>query len=82
MTNDDGKPRVMVTVQLFAAAREAVGASTVSVGPGTLAEIVAGFESPVVDKCSFLVNGIAEEDRSRLLVDGDTLDVLPPFAGG
>jgi molybdopterin converting factor small subunit len=72
----------MVTVQLFAAAREAVGASTVSVASGTLSDIVAGFESPVVDKCSFLVNGIAEEDRSRLLVDGDTLDVLPPFAGG
>jgi molybdopterin converting factor small subunit len=72
----------MVTVQLFAAAREAVGASTVSVASGALSDIVAGFESPVVDKCSFLVNGIAEEDRSRLLVDGDTLDVLPPFAGG
>jgi molybdopterin synthase sulfur carrier subunit len=44
--------------------------------------VVAAFDFPVIAKCSFLVNGIAETDRSRVLIDGDTVDVLPPFAGG
>ena len=84
----------MIEVRFFAAARAAVGSSTVSVpapvpvsvpgsGPvGTLATVLAGFDFPVIARCSLLVNGVAESDRSRVLVDGDTVDVLPPFAGG
>jgi sulfur-carrier protein len=72
----------VVELRFFAAARAAVGASSASVAPGTLRDSLAGFGSPVLAKCSFLVNGIAETDGSRVLVDGDTVDVLPPFAGG
>ncbi|HEX4399996.1 MAG TPA: MoaD/ThiS family protein [Galbitalea sp.] len=72
----------MVKVRFFAAARAAVGASTASVPAGTLESVLAAFEFPVIAKCSFLVNGVAEADRSRGLVEGDTVDVLPPFAGG
>ncbi|MBV1781379.1 MoaD/ThiS family protein [Paeniglutamicibacter sp. ABSL32-1] len=36
----------------------------------------------VLGRCSFLVNGVSEQDRSRALHPGDELDVLPPFAGG
>ncbi len=72
----------MVTVRFFAAARDAVGASVLTVDAGTLANVLARFDSPVIARCSLLVNGIAEADASRALVDGDTLDVLPPFAGG
>ena len=36
----------------------------------------------VLRRCSFLVNEVAAKDRSRVLADGDVLDVLPPFAGG
>ncbi|MCV9994313.1 MoaD/ThiS family protein [Paeniglutamicibacter sp. ZC-3] len=36
----------------------------------------------VLDRCSFLVNGVSEQDHSRVLRPGDELDVLPPFAGG
>jgi molybdopterin converting factor small subunit len=36
----------------------------------------------VLRRCSFLVNEVAAKDRSRPLVDGDLVDVLPPFAGG
>lgn len=72
----------MVTVHLFAAAREAAGTPESTAKPGTLAAMIAEFDSPVIAKCSFLVNGIAEPDLSRVLVDGDTVDVLPPFAGG
>ncbi|WP_411733601.1 MoaD/ThiS family protein [Paeniglutamicibacter sp.] len=36
----------------------------------------------VLARCSFLVNGVSEQDHSRALRPGDELDVLPPFAGG
>ena len=36
----------------------------------------------VLARCSFLVNGTSEQDKTRLLHPGDELDVLPPFAGG
>lgn len=72
----------MITVRFFAAAREAVGVSTASVDSGTLGSVLDAFDQPVITRCSYLVNGISEEDRSRLLADGDTVDVLPPFAGG
>ena len=44
--------------------------------------MLAGFDNPVIAKCTFLVNGIAEADLARVLADGDVVDVLPPFAGG
>jgi len=72
----------VVTLRFFAAARAAVGSPTATVPVGTLASALAAFDFPVIAKCSFLVNGIAETDRSRVLSDGDTVDVLPPFAGG
>jgi molybdopterin synthase sulfur carrier subunit len=72
----------VVTVRFFAAARAAVGASSASVPTGSLDSVLAGFEFPVIAKCSFLINGISETDRSRAVVDGDIVDVLPPFAGG
>jgi molybdopterin synthase sulfur carrier subunit len=72
----------MVTLRFFAAARAAVGSPTLSVAPGTIGEVIATFGSPVLDRCSVLVNGIAAIDPSQLLVDGDVVDLLPPFAGG
>jgi molybdopterin synthase sulfur carrier subunit len=72
----------VVTIRFFAAAREAVGASSIPVPPGLLGSVLAAFDAPVLARCSWLVNGVAEEDPARMLVDGDTVDVLPPFAGG
>jgi molybdopterin synthase sulfur carrier subunit len=72
----------MVTLRFFAAARAAVGSPTLSVAPGTISEVIAAFGSPVLDRCSVLVNGIAVTERTQHLVDGDVVDLLPPFAGG
>jgi sulfur-carrier protein len=72
----------MVELRFFAAARAAVGASTRSMPAGSLGSALAAFDYPVIARCSLLVNGVAETDPGRLLVDGDTVDVLPPFAGG
>ena len=36
----------------------------------------------VLDRCSFLCDGIAVRDAGKTLETNQTVDVLPPFAGG
>jgi molybdopterin synthase sulfur carrier subunit len=72
----------MVTVRFFAAARAEVGSAQVSREPASIDGLLAPFDSPVLRRSSFLVNGIATTDRATVLSGGDVLDVLPPFAGG
>ena len=82
---------VTVTVRYFAAARAAAGAETetVRLAPGTtvaaLVDTLAA-RAPelarVLCRCSFLCDGIAVRDEALELSDGQTVDVLPPFAGG
>ncbi|MFK0074121.1 MoaD/ThiS family protein [Arthrobacter woluwensis] len=38
--------------------------------------------SRVLSRSSFLINGVAAKDHAKPLSPGDTVDVLPPFAGG
>ncbi|ORB14844.1 MoaD/ThiS family protein [Mycobacterium noviomagense] len=82
---------VRVTVRYFAAARAAAGAEseTVCVRPGaTVAELVDGLGArnsqlaTVLSRCSYLCDGIAVRDVQTALHSGETIDVLPPFAGG
>lgn len=86
-----GAQGIQVTVRYFAAARAAAGveAETVVVRPGTtvagLVERLAVRGSrlaTVLDRCSYLCDGVAVRDESAALRPGDTVDVLPPFAGG
>ena len=88
------RAEIPVTVRYFAAARTAAGAEseTVAVRPGaTIAELVDGLArrntrlATVLGRCSYLCDGIAVRDdtaTSRRLRAGETIDVLPPFAGG
>lgn len=85
---------IQVTVRYFAAARAAAGAEseTVTLRPGaTVAELVDGLAdrdtrlATVLSRCCYLRDGIAVRDdavTSRPLRSGNTIDVLPPFAGG
>ena len=82
---------IRVTVRYFAAARAAAGAEseTVVVRPGTtVAELVDRLAvrgtrlATVLSRCSYLCDGIAVRDETAALRAGDTIDVLPPFAGG
>jgi sulfur-carrier protein len=82
---------IHVTVRYFAAARAAAGAEseTVVVRPGTtVAELVDRLAvkgsrlATVLSRCSYLCDGIAVRDETTALQSGDTIDVLPPFAGG
>ena len=72
----------MVTVRFFAAARAAVGEHSVAIDVTSIQAILDRFDDPVVARCSFLVNGVAATDPGIVLVAGDEVDVLPPFAGG
>ncbi|OBI43080.1 MoaD/ThiS family protein [Mycobacterium sp. E796] len=82
---------IQVTVRYFAAARAAAGAEseTLVVRQGTtVAELterlaVRGSRlATVLSRCSYLRDGIAVRDETTPLQTGDTIDVLPPFAGG
>jgi len=82
---------IKVTVRYFAAARAAAGAEseTLVVRPGTtVAELVERLAvrgtplATVLSRCSYLCDGIAVRDETAALRSGDTIDVLPPFAGG
>lgn len=77
-----------VEVHLFAAARVAVGESSVSVQSGTLGsvldELCTRFPAfaTVRPRCSYLLDEIACTDESAVVTSGSRVDVLPPFAGG
>ncbi|HEX7350776.1 MoaD/ThiS family protein [Brachybacterium sp.] len=78
-----------VRVRLFAGAAAAYGADQVQVRARTLQGAVDALRSGasddavrVIERSSLLLNAVACTDRDRVLVDGDRVDVLPPFAGG
>ncbi|OZG29648.1 molybdopterin synthase sulfur carrier subunit [Williamsia sp. 1138] len=80
-----------ICVRFFAAAQAAAGTDQTVVkltDKATLADLenVLGQQNPelanVLNRCSYLHESIAIRDRSRVLSSGDTVDVLPPFAGG
>ena len=82
---------LQVTIRYFAAARAAAGteSETMGLAPGTTVEGLVsqlrnrGSElARVLDRCSFLCDGIAVRDRTEALATNQTVDVLPPFAGG
>jgi molybdopterin converting factor small subunit len=82
---------IQVTIRYFAAARAAAEAESqiVVLRPGTtVAELVERLSVPgtqlatVLSRCSYLCDGIAVRDETKALRSGNTIDVLPPFAGG
>ncbi len=82
---------VQVTVRYFAAAEAAVGCDSTQLtvpASTTIGELVdtLGADTPelatLLLRCSFLCDGMAVRDRMQPLRPGNTIDVLPPFAGG
>ncbi|GAB3008970.1 MoaD/ThiS family protein [Mycobacterium bourgelatii] len=82
---------IQVTVRYFAAARAAAGveSETLTLRSGaTVADMVDklaarnGRLATLLDRCSYLCDEIAVRDVTKALSTGNTIDVLPPFAGG
>jgi sulfur-carrier protein len=80
-----------ITVRYFAAARAAAGSDSeqLTVRSGaTVSELVDTLGgrnhelARVLGRCSFLCDGLAVRDQAQPLQAGNTIDVLPPFAGG
>ena len=80
-----------MTVRYFAAARAAAGveAEELDLPPDTTVDgLVEHLSSRGPDlanvllRCSFLRDGMAVRDRGARLQTLQTVDVLPPFAGG
>lgn len=87
----DDLPTVSITVRFFAAAAAAAGRETQSLAlpPGaTVSDAVCELSGQsdkmalVLRKCSYLCDGVAVRNPGTVLHPGQTLDVLPPFAGG
>jgi len=79
---------VAVTVRLFAAARAAAGESELVVEGGTLQDVLTQITAAksalvsVLPQCSYLVNEVSCKNLDAAVLNGDVVDVLPPFAGG
>lgn len=83
-----------VTVRYWAAARAAAGIAQESVTASTLAELLTEISrrhgdrdrfDDVIDMCSILVTEVpvgAKDPATVALVPGDSVEFLPPFAGG
>jgi molybdopterin synthase sulfur carrier subunit len=88
---------VVVTVRYFAAARAAAGIPEESVdtppradgGLCTVGDVLQvavdrhGADlARVLSRCSYLLDEVAVHGRQTTVQPGQTIDVLPPFAGG
>ena len=78
----------MITVRYFAAAAEAAGVDSEPLAAGTADAVRASMVAAhgpalahVLERSSLLADGV-RVDGATPVVDGATLDVLPPFAGG
>jgi molybdopterin converting factor small subunit len=76
-------------IRFFAAVAEAAGAETTAVDVASIGDLRAllaerhGAEfAKILSRCSLLVNGTRAADDAVPLAGTDTVDVLPPFAGG
>ncbi|MEN4396873.1 MoaD/ThiS family protein [Mycolicibacterium senegalense] len=82
---------VAVTVRYFAAAAAAAGVDTETLDLAkdstiaTLIEQLSARDSDlarVLKRCSYLLDGVAVRDLGKPVSTSQTVDVLPPFAGG
>ena len=77
-----------VHVNFYAAARDAFGSASTNVSPNSMDEILDSLTkenlklSQVLLRCSILIDGEICRDFSKKLIGGESVDILPPFAGG
>ena len=88
------RPPPTVTVRYWASARAAAGHAEERVSASTLAELIDRITShhgnanrfaDIIDCCAILLGDtpVGTRDRAKVLLnEGDTLEFLPPFAGG
>ena len=87
----DQMTKLSLTVRYFGAARAAANSEMQTLSAASeisVADLVRqlGDENPrlaaVLVRCSYLIDGVAVRDNDVRLQNNQTVDVLPPFAGG
>jgi molybdopterin synthase sulfur carrier subunit len=78
-----------ILIRYWAGARAAAGVDSEQLEAATVASALAltvsdgrGELGRVIERSSLLLDGVVVHDQSTALTDGQTLEVLPPFAGG
>lgn len=79
----------MARIRYFAGAAEAAGTDEERLEGATIGEVLAAARAAhgdglaeVLERCSVLHGGRYVEEESTPVSAGQTIDVLPPFAGG
>lgn len=79
----------MARIRYFAGAAEAAGTEEEQIEGSTVGEVLASARTAhgdrlteVLERCSVLHAGRYVDQESTPVEAGDTIDVLPPFAGG
>lgn len=79
----------MVRVRYFAGAKAAAGverddvpATNLQALVSTLADRRGPALAQVLGACSFLLDGVTIHERTTVLPEESTVDILPPFSGG
>lgn len=79
----------MATIRYFAGAAEAAGTDEEQIEGSTVGEVLTSARAAhgdrlaeVLERCSVLHAGRYVDEESTPVSAGDTIDVLPPFAGG
>lgn len=78
-----------VLIRYWAGAKAAAGVEAEEIDAPTVARALAlatearlGELARVIERSSLLLDGVVVHDRMTPLMDGQVLEVLPPFAGG
>jgi molybdopterin synthase sulfur carrier subunit len=78
-----------ILIRYWAGAKAAAGVDSERIEAATVASALALAVSGgrrelarVIQRSSLLLDGVVVHDKTATLADGQTLEVLPPFAGG
>ncbi len=78
-----------ILIRYWAGAKAAAGVESEEVEATTVESALAlakgatsGELKRVIERSSLLLDGVVVHDRAMPLIDGQILEVLPPFAGG
>jgi molybdopterin synthase sulfur carrier subunit len=78
-----------ILIRYWAGAKAAAGVDSEQIEATTVAATLTlavsgdrGELARVIERSSLLLDGVVVHDQTATLADGQTLEVLPPFAGG
>lgn len=78
-----------ILIRYWAGAKAAAGVESEQIEADTVLSALGSVAGPdrgelrrVIERSSLLLDGVVVHDRTLPLIDGQILEVLPPFAGG